>query len=223
MIKAVVFDLDDTLISEKDYIRSGFKVVSRDVSNRYSLNEDEVFNRMIKLFEESSKEVFNRLLNSFSIQYSKEEILRLIRVYREHTPDIKFFDDVIPTISELKSKGYKLGLITDGYKESQNKKIEVLKCKEIFDEIIVTDEIGREFWKPHEKSYRLMAERLDIKFSEMIYIGDNVTKDFVTANKLGIKTIYIDRENAIYNDLDVPEDFLAKFRIKEMQYISINL
>lgn len=225
MIKAVVFDLDDTLISEKEYIRSGFKVVSKKIAIDNKLNEDIVFNKALELFEISSKEVFNRILDEFEIKYSKEYILELIKCYREHKPNIEFFEDVIPTINKLKKAGYKLGIITDGYKETQLAKLEALNCRNLFDEIIITDELGREFWKPHEKPYKMMAKKLDINLNEMIYIGDNVNKDFVTANKLGVITVYIDRKNAIYKDQTYKEgnkNMLAKFNIKKLRDIISN-
>lgn len=219
MIKAVIFDLDDTLISEKEYIRSGFKVVSNKISNDYNLDYEKVFNKMLILFNESSKEVFNRILDSFHIKYSKENILELIDIYRNHIPDIEFYEDVIPTITELRNRGYKIGIITDGYKETQLRKIAVLKCRELFDEIIVTDKLGREFWKPHEKPYRLMSQKLGVKLEDMIYIGDNVMKDFVTANKLGIETVRINREEAIYSNYDMGIDYLAKHEIESLDYL----
>lgn len=216
MIKAVVFDLDDTLISEKQYVKSGFKVVSNKISNDYNLDWEIVFNKMLELFEGESKEVFNRILDNFNIKCIKEYILELIKSYREHTPEIEFFNDVIPTITDLRNKGYKLGIITDGYKETQIRKIEVLKCRELFDEIIVTDEFGREFWKPHEKPYKLISERLGVNLDEMIYVGDNVTKDFVTANKLGLETFKIARDDRVYSSLDIGEEYLAKYEIREL-------
>ena len=126
MIKAIVFDLDDTLISERDYIKSGFKYVSKIISDRYKLDNNEVYEVMRELFKESSKNVFNRVLDNFNIKYKKEEVLYLVKEYREHKPNIEFYKDVIPTINKLRNNGYKLGIITDGYKETQNKKIDVL-------------------------------------------------------------------------------------------------
>lgn len=222
MIKAVVFDLDDTLISEKEYIRSGFKVVSRKIAVDNNLDENKVFNKALELFKISSKEVFNRMLDEFEVEYSKDYILKLIKCYREHEPNINFFEDVIPTINQLKEKGYKLGIITDGYKETQLRKIEVLKCRELFDEIIVTDELGREFWKPHEKSYKLMAEKLNINLNEMIYVGDNVNKDFITANKLGITTVHINRGDGVYSNIDIESEFLAKYKIQRLNDVLTN-
>ena len=199
MIKAVVFDLDDTLISEKEYVFSGFNVVSKEISYRYDIDREQVFSKMKELFAESTKNVFNRTLEYFHINYMNNEILELIDIYRNHKPKIKFFDDVIPTILELRRRGIKTGIITDGYKETQINKIEALNSRELFDEIIITDELGREFWKPHERSYKIMAKNLGVNFSEMIYVGDNEEKDFIGANKLGIYTSCIIRANGIYN------------------------
>lgn len=221
MIKAVVFDLDDTLISERQYAESGFRVVSKFISNKYNLNQEEVFNTMIQLFEESSKEVFNRVLNNFRIEYAKEEILCLIKIYREHIPEIEFFDDVIPTLNKLRSKGIKIGIITDGYKETQSRKLEVLKCYELFDEIIITDDLGLEFWKPHEKAYRLIAEKLGVNLNEMIYIGDNISKDFISANKLRIMSVCINRHYGIYKNIEVNEEYLAMNNIESLEEIEV--
>ena len=219
MIKAVVFDLDDTLISERQYILSGFKVISNEISNIYNLDREEIYEKMINLFEESSKNVFNRILDYFNIKYSKDEIVKLINIYRNHEPNIRFYDDVIPSINKIKKYGIKIGIITDGYKETQRKKIEVLGCKELFDEIIITDELGRKFWKPHEKAYRIMAQRLEVNFNEMIYIGDNEEKDFIGANKLGIYTSCIKRNDGIYTKLILPNEYKPKINIDSLDNI----
>ena len=216
MIKAVVFDLDDTLISEKEYVLSGFKTVSKDISFKYNLNFEKVYEKMIVLFNESSQKVFDRILESFDIEYSKEDIVNLISIYRRHEPKIKFYDDVMPTIDKLKQIGIKIGIITDGYKETQRRKIKALRCEDLFDEIIVTDELGREFWKPHEKAYRIIAEKLDVKLHEMIYVGDNDTKDFIGANGLNINTVKINRLNGIYRNLNISEEFKAKYEIGDI-------
>lgn len=215
MVKAVVFDLDDTLISEREYIKSGFKVISLYLSKEYNLEQKEVFNLMNELFQESSKQLFNRLLDKLKINYDLEYIKKLVKIYREHEPDIKFFDDVLPTIKELKKRGYKLGIITDGYKETQRAKIKALKCEELFDEIIITDELGREFWKPHKKSYEIMKKKFNCEYKNMIYVGDNEEKDFITCKELGIKTFKVIRENCIYENVKTySEKYKANKSIK---------
>ncbi|MGL4656093.1 MAG: HAD family hydrolase [Sarcina sp.] len=217
MIKAIVFDLDDTLISEREYIKSGFTIISEYIAKEHNLEQGEIFALMNKLFEEDSKELFNRLLDSLKIPYDLEYIKKLVQIYREHKPNIKFYEDVIPTIIELKKRGYKIGMITDGYKETQRAKIEALKCENLFDEIIITDELGREFWKPHEKSYKLMRKKLNCEYKSMIYVGDNEEKDFISANKLAIKTIKLINAKGIYKNTNLKEEYLATMNIDSIK------
>ena len=69
MIKAVVFDLDDTLISEKEYIKSGFKEISKIIEEKYKLDIDNIYKELIELSSNSTKNVFNRFLDNHKIQY----------------------------------------------------------------------------------------------------------------------------------------------------------
>ena len=132
-IKVVAFDLDDTLYLEKDYIKSGLLHISKVIEEIYKLNHGKSYITLLSLFEKSSSKVFNRFFEN---------------EYRSHKPLIKFCDDVMKTIKYLKIHKYKIGIITDGFKQAQRNKLEALNAYEIFDEIIITDELGREFWKP---------------------------------------------------------------------------
>lgn len=219
MIKAIVFDLDDTLISEREYIRSGFKVVSEKIGKEYKLDINHVNELMHNLFNESSKNVFNRVLDKLNIQYDLNYIKELINTYREHMPDIRLYDDAKEILEYLYSADLKLGIITDGHKITQRNKLKVLDIEKNFECIVVTDELGREYWKPHRKSYDLVKETLGVEFNEMVYIGDNVSKDFVTANKLGINTILINREHGIYSSIYKEDEYNAKNEINNLNEI----
>lgn len=219
MIKAVIFDLDDTLISEREYIKSGFNVVAEVLSEKYQLLQEDVFLKLMSLFQESPKNVFNRLLDFYQIDYTTEEIKELIVSYRHHLPNISLYEDAKFILNELSEKSLKLGVITDGYQVTQRNKLLSLDIDSYFDAIIVTDELGREFWKPHARSYELIKEQLGVEFNEMIYIGDNVSKDFVTAKKLGMKTIHIKRDEGVYIDLKYDEDYQADYEINSLEQL----
>src|SRR5690554_16976 len=113
-------------------------------------------------------------------------------------------------------KNIKLGIITDGYKETQNNKIKVLELKRYIDKIIVTDELGRDFWKPHPKSYKIMKDYFNVKYEEMIYIGDNESKDFISPEKLGMKWLKIFRKNSIYNENSKESDIMSLSTILDL-------
>lgn len=216
MIKAVVFDLDDTLILEKDYINSGFEVVAGKISVAYNIEKNIVLSKLKSLFQQGSKNVFNRLLDDMHIKYSEQFIRRLVYEYRNHEPNIQLLEEAKEIISYLKDNGYKIGIITDGYKETQRNKLKALKLSFIFNEIIITDELGREFWKPHELAYRKMKENLGCDFPEIAYIGDNERNDFITAKKLGMKTFKIFREAGIYKNNLYSEEFKADKEINNL-------
>lgn len=216
MIKAVVFDLDDTLISEKEYIRSGFRQVSKKIAEKNFLDKENVYELMLDTFNEDSKNVFNRVLDKLNIQYEIEDIKELINFYRGHMPDIKLYEDAKYILDTLKAKGIKLGMITDGYKITQRNKLEALNIGDYFEYIVVTDELGREFWKPHQKPYEIIKEKLGLEYENMVYVGDNVSKDFVTANKLGMNTIFINREDSVYSRINMEEEYLAKLEVASL-------
>lgn len=217
MIKAIIFDLDDTLISEYDYIRSGYKYVSRKIveMDMLPLSYEAIYDLMIYFFLENKKNVFNRLFDFCGIKYSDENIHMLVGLYRSHVPEITFLENADILLDELRKEDYKLGIITDGYAISQRNKVNALGLNNLVDYICITDEIGKEFWKPHPVSYLRLLKKLDCLPEECIYIGDNENKDFITAKLLGIKTIMIERENAIHvnNDLEFKDYFKADEKI----------
>ena len=202
MIKVVIFDLDDTLISEREYIKSGFKEVAKKIKTIYKLNinKEEIFNNLEKEFEKDSREVFNRVLNNFNIEYTKDDILYLIKIYREHKPDIKFYNDVMPAIKELKQNKIKVGIISDGYLATQKAKLEAINAYSIFDKIILTEEIGRNYWKPHPKAFEMMKKYFSVDYDEIMYIGDNPKKDFYIGKEYPVYTVRLIRDNGIYMD-----------------------
>lgn len=217
MIKAVVFDLDDTLISEKEYIKSGFKVISKKISKEYSLDTQEVYRLITDLFNESAKNVFNRLLDKLNIKYNDEYIKELIHEYRGHMPQIRLYEDAKDILEYLYNTDLKLGIITDGYAVTQRNKLKVLDIEKNFDCIVVTDELGREFWKPHQKPYDIVKNQLCLEYEEMVYVGDNITKDFVTANKLGMTTVFIGREEGVYFNIQKEDEYKAKYSIGNLK------
>ena len=219
MVKAVIFDLDDTLISEQQYIESGYSHIATILSEKFQKDEKTIFTELMDLFNENPTNVFNRLLSGNGIDYSQEMIINLVQEYRNHMPNIKFYDDVFPCLEMLKEKGIKVGIITDGYANSQRKKLNALNAHYYFEEIIITDELGREFWKPHPKAFELMKNKFNVEFDEMIYVGDNPEKDFYISEIYPIITVRIQRGSSVYERKQYKSDIKEKFLIDKLQMI----
>lgn len=188
-IKGVIFDLDDTLYPEKQYVKSGYNAVEE------YLQIDNAAQRMWQLFEEG-KPAIDEFLRENGITDKKDGCLK---AYRNHIPSISFYDGVTKTIKLLKDKGIKIGMITDGRVEGQQNKIEALNAYEIFDDIIITDSLGGvQFRKPNDISFRIMQNRWKLSFEEIVYVGDNASKDFQAPKQLGMQSIYFKNKDGLY-------------------------
>lgn len=219
MIKLVIFDLDDTLISEAEYVKSGYKAVSKYIEEKFHINSKDAFYKLWSYFENKEKNTFNKLLEEYEISYSKDDIIELVNIYRNHKPNITFFDDVIPFLKELKSRKISTGIISDGYVNTQRNKLEAVDAYAKFDYIILTDELGKEYWKPNPKAFEMMMEKFDLNPEEMIYVGDNPKKDFYIKKCLNIITVKIERKNAIYANEEYLENVKEDFRTNELMDI----
>ena len=227
MIKAVVFDLDDTLISEDEYIKSGYRAVAQHLFERYKNSYDglknssprEIEKQLYRIYENKSNRVFNEFLDNYQIAYEKQDILELVSVYRNHTPEISFYPDVKNCMRTLKERGISIGVISDGYLETQTRKAEVLGLQEMAEKIIFTESLGREYWKPHKYSFQLMKNYFKITYEEMMYIGDNPQKDFYVKKEIPITTLRIIREKGVYEEKEYREGIREDYRIYSLEEI----
>ncbi|MET4694677.1 HAD family hydrolase [Endozoicomonas lisbonensis] len=214
MIKAVVFDLDDTLYPEASYVMSGFKAVDRYFCEE--LGVPGFYRHAQHLFQKGHRgRIFNEVLDRLNFEYDEALIKRLIAVYRSHVPSITLSPDTVNILDWLSGQ-YKLGLITDGYQEAQRNKIKALGISEYFQAICVTDELGRAFWKPHSKPYILVQDGLGVKPEQCVYIADNPNKDFVTPKKMGWMTVRLSSDSGEYSHAAVQPDFQAEFIIHSL-------
>lgn len=214
MIKVLVFDLDDTLFSEHDFVRSGFQAVANWLEKKYSITN--FFAVAWELFEQGKRgNIFNLALEEMGVKYEPEIIAELLQVYREHFPKIVLHNDAKTAISYFQSKK-NLGIITDGYLRVQQNKVQALGIKTDFDWIIYTDFYGRDCWKPSPIPYLKAMEWSQATGSECVYVGDNPNKDFVTAKQLNWLTIQICREFGEYTNVITSSKYEADLRIESL-------
>jgi putative hydrolase of the HAD superfamily len=218
-IKAVIIDLDDTLYPEEAFVYSGFKAVSLYLQQA-GLVKNDPYDLMLQNFKNGNRtEIFNETLKSENIEPKKELVKSLIDVYRSHKPDISLFTDAVSFLDRIHGKK-KLGLLTDGYLNVQKSKVAALGIEHFFDIIVYTDEMGRDFWKPHPAGYEKIMNKLGVTGNECIYISDNPVKDFFSANKLGWETVQIKRPKGVYRSKEAQnEDFAANSVLENLNQL----
>lgn len=188
-IKGVIFDLDDTLYSEKQYVRSGYAKIGE------YLGRTEATEKLWYYFENGMPAI-DAYLAEIGEEEKKAECLR---VYREQMPNITLYEGVTELIEKLKNRGIKVGIITDGRPEGQRNKIKALGLETLVDDIIITDELGGvQFRKPCDIAFRIMQTRWKLPYEQIIYVGDNPNKDFQACKQLGMRWVYFRNENGLY-------------------------
>ena len=121
----------------------------------------------------------------------------MLKVYRSHKPDIHLYSGVAEMIEELKAEGIKVGIITDGRPEGQRNKLEALGLE--VDDVIITDELGgTQFRKPCDIAFRIMMTRWRLNPADIVYVGDNPTKDFQAPQQLGMRSIWFKNADGLY-------------------------
>ncbi len=217
MIKLVVFDLDDTLYNERDFVFGAFREVCIYLASKYLLDEEEIYSEMLKIFYNQGRgKIFNVLCDKYLID---EDIDSLINIYRNAKPNINLYNDAFYTLQELKHKNIKIGIITDGKASVQWSKIEILKLNALADKIIVTDDYGIEYWKPHKFLYETMLKHFEYKPCEALYVGDNPHKDFIGAKALGYKTLRIIRDTGDHMKTTLDKNYEADYNIKDLREV----
>jgi putative hydrolase of the HAD superfamily len=202
-LRAIIFDLDDTLYPERDFVLSGFRAVVRWSQTSLDIPAEPGYRRLLALYESGVRgHTFNRWLAGFG--HSEQSLVeQCVHVYRQHNPDIRPFDGVPRLLQDLTGE-VRLGLVSDGYLAVQKRKLFALALAPYLDAVVFSDEWGRQAWKPDPRPFQAILQRLDLAAGQAIYVADNPLKDFYGARRLGLVTAMIKRPAAEYSHLQPP-------------------
>ena len=99
-INAIVFDMDDTLYKESDYVISGYKAVDHWVAKNYK--KTGFYDIAIQIFHSGEKKlVFNKALEKLNIKYDEKTIRNMIEEYRSHEPEIHLLEEAEWVLNHL--------------------------------------------------------------------------------------------------------------------------
>jgi putative hydrolase of the HAD superfamily len=189
-IRAILFDLDDTLYFERDYVRSGFSAVAEELANRGVGKPEEVCQLLEQTFYGEGRErVLDKLADRLA--FPREWVPQLVQCYRSHAPRLTLPDDVRQMLGRLRRAQYRLGCITDGWKEVQRAKIKALGIAPLLDAVVITDDYGRDKWKPSPFPFVTCCQALEVRPEEAVYVGDNPERDMCGARAAGITSVRV--------------------------------
>jgi putative hydrolase of the HAD superfamily len=194
----VVFDVDDTLYLEHDYVRSGFRAVEEAHGIVGFADAAWTF------FSQGVRgNIFNQTLSELGLEYTGLVIQELVHSYRVHEPRIALLPDAARWF-EVHSRSHYIGCITDGPTASQRAKLRVLGVRRQCDYIILTDELGKGFGKPDIRSFQMISQLSTVHASKHVYVADNPAKDFQGPKSLGWRTVRVRRTSSLHMGIHTP-------------------
>jgi putative hydrolase of the HAD superfamily len=156
--------------------------------------------------------VFDMLLKENSA-FTQKNVRKCLSVYRMHRPDIAPYPNVKNLLKRL-SRRNRLYLVTEGNTLVQTAKIRALGIKHFFNKIYITNRYGIKAAKPALYCFLKIKKLEKCDWSDMVYVGDDPSKDFIALNKVGVHTVRV--HSGRYAAVKAKQFHGARYNIKNI-------
>lgn len=229
-VKAVLFDLDDTLFDHLYSTRQGLLAICE----IYSLLQRHPIDEMFILYMNLLDEVHLRVLKG-ELTNEEARIERFRRFFEHYAPEIEdllavadqaanlhratyqrsrqLVAGVLPLLEYLRGK-VKIAVVTNNLIEEQRDKLRHLQLESLVDELVTSEETG--FIKPDPGIFRVALARLEVQASEAVMIGDAWNADILGARQAGIRAIWLNRRGIPCPDPALAHELLAFEPLEEI-------
>jgi putative hydrolase of the HAD superfamily len=193
-VRCVVFDVDDTLYLERDYVRSGFRALETWALRRLGVGG--LAPVAWEIFESGGRgDVFDRALTRLGVEPEPALVGEAVQAYRTHRPTIRLLEDARDCLDRLLGHVV-LAAITDGPEASQCAKVEALDLGRWCSRVVLTETLGCP--KPHPRAFETLEAATGLRGDACVYVGDNPRKDFAGPKQCGWRTIRIRRVGGLH-------------------------
>lgn len=209
VIKAIFFDLDDTLHDHlfplsnalKETLPSYYGQVDAVVLYKQFRHFSDILWKSYNADELTLEELrINRImlaLESLQMTITREQAGEFQSRYEHHLAHLQLFPEVPVLLETLTNDGFIVGVITNGPVEHQYKKLKSLGITTYFhrDLIFISDEVG--IAKPNPQLFEQVARKTGFAPNEHLYIGDTWENDIAAPSNAGWQSIWFNHRNRV--------------------------
>lgn len=193
MIKAVIFDLDNTLI---DFLK--FKRVSMEeavdamIDAGLDISKKKALRIIYGIYNEFTMEdsnIFQKFLEKVNGSIDYKILAYGINAYRKaRFGVISPYPRTVSTLIKLKENGIKLAIVSDAPKIKAWLRLTSMRIDPLFDIVVTYDDTGE--YKPSRKPFVKAIEALNLKPEDCMMVGDSIERDIEGARNIGMKTCF---------------------------------
>lgn len=190
-MKAVLFDLDDTILNRTESLKEFSLWQARGMLRNSILDEAQYCERFTELDSHGQvwkDKVYTQLVEEFQItDWSVSELLQSYELGSSGFSKPK--EQTIESLRTLSDRGFQLGLVSNGKSPFQERNFNALGVSDLFGTVVVSEAVG--YRKPEKEIFELACVSLGVSPEETVFVGDNPTIDIDGANNCGMYTVFV--------------------------------
>lgn len=190
-LRAVVFDLDDTLYAYRRFRLSGFSVAARELERRTGLDRRLGFRAMHRATRGVTR---GREIQACLTQYELPLALAddLVDLVRHHVPQLRLPRASVRLLGTLREEGWRTAILTNGTPSIQRRKVAALGIEPLVDAVVYAAEVGSGAGKPDPDVFAFVADRLGVAAARTVMVGNDEDADIGGALLAGMHAVRAD-------------------------------
>ncbi len=220
-IKAVIFDIEDTLYDSSLQMRMArLNAIRAMIEAGLPIDLESGYEKLERIVEEYGSNYnrhFDRLLEHLGLKWNPRVIAAGVLAYRETSQVyLKPFPDVLPTLIKLRDQGYRLGVVSDGIAVKEWQKLIQLSVHHLLHSVAISEEYGTP--ELTSKVFKKCLKKLDAKPWESLYVSSRLNKVILHANRAGLISVRLKRGDHCVEEPE-SEEAKAKYEIEALAEI----